>query len=150
MKALFCTLLTTYMRVVALLEKLSFLPVLGMRFWIADVFFKSGLTKINDWDKTVALFTDEYRVPVISPEIAAYLSTGVELVAPVLVVVGLFARFGALAMLVMVGVIEFTYMHFDVHIVWALMLSLIVLQGPGKASLDFWLKRRFCKPCEIS
>ena len=150
MKALFCTLLSTYMRVVAFLEKCAFLPVLGMRLWIADVFFKSGLTKITDWDKTVALFMDEYKVPVISPEIAATLATGVELVAPVLVAVGLFARFGALAMLVMTGVIEFTYMHFDVHVVWALMLSLIVFQGAGKASVDYWLKRRFCQPCEIA
>lgn len=150
MKALFCTLLSTYMRVVAFLEKCAFLPVLGMRLWIADVFFKSGLTKITDWDKTVALFMDEYRVPIVSADVAATLATGVELVAPVLVAVGLFARFGALAMLVMTGVIEFTYMHFDVHVVWALMLSLIVFQGAGKASVDYWLKRRFCKPCEIS
>lgn len=150
MKALFCTVLTFYMRAVAFLDKCAFLPVLGMRLWIADVFFKSGLTKISDWDKTVALFTDEYKVPLISPEIAAFLSTGVELVAPILVAVGLFARFGALGMLIMTGVIEFTYMHFDIHIVWALILSLIVFQGAGKVSLDYLLKGRFCAPCKTS
>ena len=131
--------------VLPLLDKLSFLPVLGMRFWIADVFWKSGLSKLSDWESTIALFEDEYKVPVISPELAAYLGTGVELIAPVLVVLGLGARLGAAGMLFMTAVIEFTYMHFDVHVIWALMLALILFQGPGKASLDYFIRRHFSK-----
>lgn len=123
------------------LEKLSFLPVLGMRLWIADVFWKSGQTKIVDWQGTIALFRDEYKVPVLPPEIAATLGTAVELTAPILVAFGIGARFGAAGMLFMTAVIEFTYMHFDVHVIWALMLSLIILQGPGKASLDYFIRR---------
>lgn len=127
-----------------LLERFSFLPVLGMRLWIANVFWNSGMSKLADWEGTIALFADEYRVPVLPPEIAAYLGTAVELTAPVLVAVGLAARLGAAGMLFMTGVIEFTYMHFDVHIVWALMLTLILLQGPGKASLDYFIRRTCC------
>ena len=57
---------------------------LGIRLWVANVFWKSGLTKYANWDATLALFTYEYRVPWLSPEIAAALATGAELVFPVL------------------------------------------------------------------
>lgn len=130
-------------KILPLLEKFSFLPVLGMRLWIADVFWKSGLTKITDWESTVALFADEYQVPLLPPELAATLGTGAELIAPVLLVFGLGARLGAVALLFMTGVIEFTYMHFDIHLVWALMLALILFQGAGKASVDYFLRKRF-------
>ncbi|MBA4118690.1 MAG: DoxX family protein [Candidatus Puniceispirillum sp.] len=133
------------MRAVTFLDKLSFLPVLGMRLWIASVFWRSGLTKISDLERTIALFMDEYHVPLISPEVAAYLSTAVELSMPILLVLGLGARFAALALLFMTGVIEITYMHFDIHIVWSLMLTLILFQGAGKASLDYWIKKKLCE-----
>ncbi|MBA4749694.1 MAG: DoxX family protein [Alphaproteobacteria bacterium] len=124
------------------LNTLSFLPILGIRVWIGLVFWRSGKTKIADWAGTVALFKDEYKVPVIPPEIAAFLATSVELSAPIMVILGMGARFGALAMLLMTAVIEFTYMHFDVHVVWALMLSLIFFQGAGKASVDYLIKTK--------
>ncbi len=124
------------------LSALSFLPVLGIRVWIGLVFWKSGQTKIADWAGTVALFKDEYKVPVIPPEVAAFLATSVELSAPIMVILGIGARFGALAMLLMTAVIEFTYMHFDVHVVWALTLSLILFQGPGAASFDALIKKK--------
>lgn len=127
------------------LEKIAFLPVLGMRLWIADVFWKSGQTKLADWQGTIALFRDEYKVPVLPPEMAAMLGTAVELTAPLMVALGIGARFGAAGMLFMTAVIEFTYMHFDIHVVWALMLTLIILQGPGKASLDYLLLRRYAR-----
>ncbi|MDX1923080.1 MAG: DoxX family protein [Alphaproteobacteria bacterium] len=130
-------------RVLPALNNLSSLPVLGLRLWIADVFFQSGHTKLLDWQGTVALFADEYKVPVLPPEIAASLGTATELVAPVLLAIGLGGRFAACAMLFMTGVIEFTYMHFDVHVIWALTLALIILQGPGKLSLDYLLRKRF-------
>ncbi len=130
-------------RLLPLLDKISFLPVLGMRLWIADVFWKSGLNKLNDWEGTVALFADEYQVPLISPELAAYSGTAVELIAPVLVALGLGARFGALALLFMTAVIEFTYLSFPIHLVWALMLTLILTQGAGKLSVDYLIRKKF-------
>lgn len=127
------------------LEKLSFLPVLGLRLWIADVFWKSGMTKFNDWEGTISLFADEYKVPIISPEFAAYAGTVVELTAPVLIALGLGARIGAVMLLCMTAVIEFTYMHFDIHIIWALVLTLILLEGAGKASVDYFIRKWFSK-----
>ncbi len=126
-------------------EKTAFVPVLLMRLWIANVFWKSGLTKIDNWDTTVALFADEYKVPVLPPELAAMLGTATELAAPVLVAFGFGARFGALALLAMTAVIEFTYMSFPIHQVWALVLLLIILQGPGRASVDYYIRKRLEK-----
>lgn len=127
---------------ISIAEKLAFLPVLGMRLWIANIFWKSGMVKINDWSATVSLFADEYKVPLLPPDIAATLGTAVELTAPVLLVLGLGARIGAFAMLCMTAVIEFTYMHFDEHAIWSLVLLLILLQGPGKASVDYFIRKK--------
>lgn len=130
-------------RLLPAMEWVSFLPVLGMRLWIADVFWKSGNAKLADWEGTVALFADEYKIPLLSPEIAATMGTATELTAPLLIAAGIAARFGAGSLLVMTAVIEFTYMSFPIHQVWALMLLLILLQGPGKASLDYLIRKRF-------
>lgn len=132
-------------RLLPVMEWFSFLPVLGMRLWIANVFWKSGNAKLGDWEGTISLFADEYKVPVIPPEIAAYMGTATELTAPILIALGLGARFGAGALLVMTAVIEFTYMSFPIHQVWALILLLIILQGPGKASIDHFIRRYFSR-----
>ncbi|NBX65383.1 MAG: DoxX family protein [Proteobacteria bacterium] len=124
------------------LEKAGSVVVLLMRLWIANVFWKSGLTKIANWDTTVALFADEYKVPLLPPEIAAYMGTAMELTAPILLVLGLGARFGALGLLFMTAVIEFTYMSFPIHQVWALILLLVIFQGPGKLSVDHFIRKK--------
>ncbi|MCK5435701.1 MAG: DoxX family protein, partial [Nitrosomonadaceae bacterium] len=62
------------------------IALLVVRLWIAEVFFMSGLTKIKSWNTTVALFADEYKVPVLSPEIAAFITTTAELVFPMLLI----------------------------------------------------------------
>ena len=103
------------------------------------------MAKLSDWQGTIALFADEYKVPVLPPEIAATMGTAAELTAPILIALGLGARFGAGALLVMTAVIEFTYMSFPIHQVWALILLLIILQGPGKASVDYFIRRHFSK-----
>lgn len=122
------------------LEFLSPVSVLLMRIWMAKIFWLSGLSKLSDWEGTVALFRDEYKTPLLSPELAATLGTATELIAPVLLVLGLGARIGAASMLFMTAVIEYTYMHFDIHVVWAQMLLLIVLQGPGRLSVDHYIR----------
>eukprot|EP01136_Pigoraptor_vietnamica_P014420 Opistho-1_new@56590 len=76
----------------ALLDLLQPLALLVARIYVAQVFFLSGLTKLRDWETTVALFTDEYQVPLLSPELAATLGTGGELVLPVLLFLGLGAH----------------------------------------------------------
>src|SRR5215472_11965152 len=54
-----------------LIDKLQPLLLLGFRLYVAKVFWMSGLTKTRDWSVTLALFTDEYHVPLLSPAVAA-------------------------------------------------------------------------------
>lgn len=138
-------IITIITALIELLDKLAFLPMLGLRLWVANIFWKSGLLKIGSWDTTISLFADEYKVPFLPPEIAAYMGTATELTAPVLLALGLGSRAAAAALLFMTGVIEFTYMMNDEHIVWALALLLILCCGPGKLSIDHFIRKRFMR-----
>jgi putative oxidoreductase len=111
------------------------------RISIAAVFWNSGLTKIASWQSTVVLFRDEYRVPVLPPEVAAALAASVELTCPVLLVLGLATRLATLPMLGMTFVIEaFVYPEDWIeHLTWASLLLFILTRGPGPISLDRWL-----------
>ena len=84
---------------------------LGIRLYVAKVFFMSGLTKIANWDSTVSLFEDEYRVPLLPPELAAALGTFGELVFPVLLALGLASRFAALSLFVVNLMAVLSYWH---------------------------------------
>lgn len=117
----------------------------AIRLWIANVFWQSGITKINSWNTTLFLFENEYSVPFIPVECAAYSATAFELLCPVLLVIGLLSRFAALPLLVMTAVIEFTYQSNMDHIVWAIMLATIALQGPGRFSMDYFFTRSFIR-----
>jgi putative oxidoreductase len=130
------------------LDALSPLADLALRLWVANVFFKSGLTKIRNFDVTISLFTDEYQVPLLSPVVAAYLGTAAELVLPVLLVLGLGGRFAALALFVfnIVAVISYPDLNevgIGQHQVWGLMLLVSMLHGPGRLSIDHYLRRRW-------
>lgn len=114
---------------------------LAARWYVASVFFASGLTKLRDWDTTLALFTDEYHVPLLSPTVAAWLGTGGELALPVLLVLGVFGRFAALGLSVVNVVAVLSLM--DVpdaaltgHLFWGSLLLALLLWGPGRWSLD--------------
>ncbi|TSD83675.1 DoxX family membrane protein [Mycobacterium sp. KBS0706] len=127
--------------------------LLFLRYWIAAVFFASGLVKISDFDSTIFLFQAEYSVPILSPVLAAYLSTAAELGCSVLIVLGLATRPAALALIGLTLVIELTYQHHVDHLYWMALLGLIVLRGPGLLSLDalvrHWLQRRFPSPADL-
>lgn len=111
------------------------------RISIAAVFWNSGLTKIASWQTTVALFRDEYKVPILPPELAAVLGASVELTCPVLLVLGLATRLATLPMLGMTFVIEaFVYPEDWIeHLIWASLLLFILTRGPGPIALDRWL-----------
>ena len=111
------------------------------RFCIAAVFWASGLTKIASWQSTVVLFRDEYKVPVLPPEVAATLGAAVELSCPVLLVLGLATRLATLPKLGMTFFIEvFVYPeNWIEHLTWASLLLFILTRGPGAISLDRWL-----------
>jgi putative oxidoreductase len=120
---------------------------LAVRLWVATAFFKSGLVKIQSWESTLALFTYEYSVPVLSPETAAYLGTFTELVFPVFLALGLAGRFSAAVLFIfnIVAVISYPALNeagLEQHQVWGIMLLVTLLHGPGKLSLDYWIGRK--------
>ncbi len=128
-------------RAIAALDALRPVALLAGRLYVASVFFRSGLTKLRDWEITVALFSDEYKVPLLSPEVAAFMGTGGELALPVLLVLGLFGRFAAAGLTVVniVAVISLADIPEPAllgHIFWGSLLMAVLLWGPGAISLD--------------
>jgi putative oxidoreductase len=127
-----------------LLESVPYaLLALPLRAAVATVFWNSGTTKLASWDTTLSLFTDEYKVPLIPPEIAAYMSATVELTTPVLLMLGLCTRGAALVLLGMTTIIEvFVYPQaWPTHIQWAAMLLVLLCRGAGVISLDHVIAR---------
>ncbi len=118
------------------------LIALAGRAGIAAIFFMSGRTKAEGWltvsDSAYALFAQEYKVPVLPPEIAAHLATYAEHLFPVLLVLGLATRLSAAALLGMTAVIQlFVYPDaWPTHLSWAAILLYLVARGGGAASLD--------------
>ncbi len=124
---------------------------LGLRLYLADVFIKSGLTKIRSWDSTLYLFNEEYQVPLLNPEIAAWLATGAELGLPVLLVAGLFGRFAAAGLFILNLVAATSYPDLseaglNQHLSWGLLLAVLLILSRGKWSVDAWLEPRLRKP----
>ena len=137
-----CKFAGCYQKTCAALRKAECVWLLAARVLIALVFFRSGLTKIEDFETTVFLFTEEYSVPLLPPYIAALSATFFELVCPVLLVLGLGARFAAAPLLAMTAVIDLTYLHKDEHLFWALALAAIIIYGAGKFSADYLIRKR--------
>lgn len=110
------------------------------RVSVGTVFLRSGLLKLEGWKEgtTLALFRDEYKLPIIPPEIAAYMATAAELMLPALLFAGLLTRYAALALFGMTMVIQlFVYPNaFDTHGVWAVCLLYLVKHGGGVLSAD--------------
>jgi putative oxidoreductase len=115
-----------------------------LRLAMATVFWNSAMTKLASWDTAIALFTDEYRLPILPPELAAYIAVSIELTTPVLLVLGLATRPAAAVMLGMTIIIEvFVYPQaWPTHIQWAAMLLVLLARGPGKLSIDWLIRRR--------
>jgi putative oxidoreductase len=132
-------------RLAGLCATLERFPLSALQFMsrlsIGAVFFNSGLTKIASWQTTIVLFRDEYKVPVLPPELAASLAAATELTCPVLLVLGLATRLATLPMLGMTFVIEaFVYPEDWIeHLSWATLLLFILTRGPGAIALDRWL-----------
>jgi putative oxidoreductase len=130
------------------LEQLQPAAQLAARLYVGAVFFRSGLTKLRDWDTTLALFNDEYHVPLLDPTLAAWAGTAGELVLPVVLVAGLGGRFAALGLSVVnvVAVLslgDLPEAALQGHLFWGSLLLGLVLWGPGRWSVDQALVRRF-------
>ncbi len=128
-------------------EYLAPLLDLGLRLYLANVFFKSGLTKVQNWDSTLYLFSDVYNVPLLPPALAATMAASAELGLSVLLVFGLLGRFSAagLSILNVVAVISYADLSeagINQHISWGILLGVLLIISRGQWSLDAWLEKR--------
>jgi putative oxidoreductase len=126
-----------------LLTHLQAPATLAARVFVGLAFFRSGLTKIADWDTTLALFADEYHVPLLPPDVAAVAGTFGELFFPVLLVLGLLGRFSAFSLsfvniVAVLSLSEIAPAALQQHQFWGALLVGILLWGPGKWSVDAW------------
>lgn len=125
---------------------------LATRIYVSWVFLKSGYLKLADWASTLALFESEYRVPWLPPALAAVLGTAGEFVFPLLLLLGLFGRLGALGLQAVnvLAVISYAHVLFQEgfaaaigqHYLWGYMLVVLAVYGPGAWSLDNWVLAR--------
>ena len=134
-----------------LADHLQPLGLLALRLYVSSVFFRAGVIKVSDWSATLALFHDEYKVPLLPPDVAACVGAFGELAFPVLITLGLAGRFGAAGLFVVNAMAVISYPQlwgFDcpaaihMHFVWGAILVALVLFGPGKWSLDALVLRR--------
>ena len=124
---------------------------LGIRLYVADAFFRAGLVKVRNWDGTLFLFESEYHVPLLPPELAAYLGTFGELAFPPLLALGVASRFSALSLSIvnLVAVVSFWHVlkdneaAFAQHVFWGTLLLVTLCHGPGNLSADHWIRRRW-------
>ncbi|HEX7935284.1 MAG TPA: DoxX family protein [Paraburkholderia sp.] len=139
---------SAFQRAIQRLERVPYwLLAIPLRLAVATVFWNSAMTKLADWDAALQLFREDYKLPVVPPEIAAHLAVSIELTTPVLLVLGLGVRPAALVLLGMTSVIEiFVYPQaWPTHIQWAAMLLVLLCRGAGDVSLDHLIRRRWWK-----
>lgn len=130
------------------------LLLLAARLAIAGIFWRSGRTKVEGWftlsDSAVALFTDEYQLPWVDPALAALLAALAEHALPILLLLGLGARYAAIGLLIMTLVIQFLVYPdaWPTHLSWMSLLALIVAQGAGALSVDAVLSKRLFRSAQ--
>jgi len=131
-------------------EYLAPLMDLGLRLYLANVFFKSGWTKIQSWDSTLYLFSDVYHVPLLPPAVAATMAASAELGLSVLLVLGLFGRFAASGLFILniVAVISYPELSeagLNQHLSWGILLAVLLILSHGRWSIDEWLEKQLRK-----
>lgn len=112
---------------------------LWARIYLGLIFFRSGRAKLDDFEETIEFFDDDWAVPLLPAEPAAYLATAGELILPLLLFVGLFTRVSALGLLIMAAVIQFFVLQDHQHYFWMIILALLLGRGGGVLSLDHWV-----------
>ncbi|MBF6990314.1 MULTISPECIES: DoxX family protein [Cupriavidus] len=138
------TLGAHFRRAVGWLDRIPYSALaVPLRVAVATVFWHSAMAKLANLETAFELFREEYRLPLLPPEVAVYLAVSVELTAPVLLLLGLATRLAALVLLCMTAVIQlFVYPQaWPTHIQWGAMLLVLLARGAGTLSAD-WLIRR--------
>ena len=128
-------------------NQLDSISLLALRLYVSWIFFPAGILKLNDWDTTLFLFEEEYQVPFLSPDIAAWLGTTGELVFPALLVFGLLTRASALGLftvniVAVISLAEIAPAALAHHIIWGLSLAVVLVFGGGNFSLDRLISKR--------
>lgn len=118
---------------------------LALRLYLAEVFFRSGWLKISDWSNTLDLFSYVYAVPILSPHLAALMGTAGELGLSAFLVLGLAGRFAAAGLFVLNGVAAISFPNISDlglrdHVLWGALFLVLFFHGPGRLSLDAWLR----------
>ena len=135
----------------AALDQLQSPLLLAARLYVAFIFFRAGLLKLEDWSGTLALFHDEYMVPLLSPTLAAYVGTFGELFFPILIALGLAGRLGAAGLFVVnvMAVVSYPQLFgfecpagINMHFYWGSIMLLLVAFGPGRIALDTLVLKR--------
>lgn len=132
-----------------LFERIPYwLVALTARVALAKVFWSSAQTHLANWQTTQYMFANTYKVPLLPPDMAAYVAVALEVIVPPLLVLGLATRFAALAIFCMTLVIEiFVFPQaWPTHIQWAAMMLVLMAWGAGRISLDALIRWWFSKP----
>jgi putative oxidoreductase len=126
--------------------------LLAIRLYVPWQFFKSGLVKLENWDSTLYLFREEYHVPLLPPVLAAATGAAGEIVFPVLLAAGFLTRYAALGLSAVNVMAVVSYAHvllsegFEAalgqHYLWGSLLLVLAVFGPGRWSLDEYLRLR--------
>src|SRR6202035_1358456 len=133
-------------RAIGLLDRVPYwFLALPLRVGAAAVFWLSAQAHLASWDTTLEQFAEDYQVPLLPPDIAAYMAVGIEVTTPILLVAGLLTRVSALVLLGMTTVIEvFVYpLAWPTHIQWAAMLLVLICRGAGRLSVDELIYRNW-------
>jgi len=130
--------------IIAWLEAVPYsVLAIPLRLGVAWIFWSSAQVKLINWQRTIELFAEEYRVPLLPPEIAAAMALSIEIACPILLVLGLFTRLAVLVLLGMTAVIQiFVYPEvWPTHLQWAAMMLVLLCRGAGALSIDRMLWR---------
>lgn len=149
-KKIVLSLSHVYQRIACKVSLLEPVALLAARFYVGWAFFSSGLTKLNNWDSTLFLFEEEYAVPLLPYELAAYLGTAAELVLPLLLFAGLASRFAALGLffvniVAVISLEDIAAAAYAEHVLWGTLMALVVIFSGGRFTLDRFIERQLPK-----
>ena len=136
-----------YRRIIEKVSMLEPVALLAARFYVGWAFFSSGLTKLNNWDSTLFLFEEEYHVPLLPYELAAYLGTAAEIILPLLLMAGLASRFSALGLffvniVAVISLENIAAAAYAQHVLWGTLLLQVVIFSGGRFAFDYMVKRK--------
>jgi putative oxidoreductase len=145
LRTFFLSISRLYQSITCKINLLQPLVLLAARIYVGWAFFASGLTKLRDWDSTLFLFEEEYQVPILPYELAAYLGTAGELILPILLMFGLTSRFSAFGLffvniVAVISLEDIAPVAYAEHTLWGILLIQVVIFSGGRFTLDQLIK----------